>query len=72
MRKVRHYIRKKPHVAVGVPTILCFISFLTNLFAALRDGVIDSKELHGLLSTADGFEALVLFLFMLVIKEKKK
>ena len=72
MDKLLEFLRNKPHVAIGVPTILCFVTFLTNLFSALSDGVIDSNELHSLLSTADGFETVVLFAIMLVLKNKKK
>jgi len=72
MDKLRQFLKEKPHVAIGIPAILCFVTFLTNLFAALSDGVIDSNEFHSLLSTADGFEAVVLFAVMLVLKNKKK
>ncbi|QHJ76056.1 MAG: hypothetical protein [Bacteriophage sp.] len=72
MRKIKRYVRNKPHVAIGVPAVLCSITFVTNLIQALRDGVLDSAELHSLLSTADGFEAVVLFIVALVLKDKKK
>ncbi len=65
-------LRDKAHIAIGVPALLCFVSFVTNLFLALSDGVVDSNELHQLLSTADGFESVVLFIVMLVLKGKKK
>ncbi len=38
----------------------------------MKDGTIDSAELHQLLSTADGFETVVLFMVMLVLRDKKK
>lgn len=72
MDKLLEFLRNKPHVALSVPTVLCFVTFLTNLFSALTDGVIDSNEYHQLLSTADGFETVVLFAVMLVLKQKKK
>lgn len=72
MRKVKSYFKKKPHVVLSVPTILCAVTFLTNLIKALSDGNIDSNELHALLASADGFETVVLFLVMLVLKDKKK
>ena len=70
--KLIEFLRNKPHVAISVPAILCFVTFLTNLYSSLSDGVIDSNELHQLLSTADGFETVVLFAVMLVLKDKKK
>jgi hypothetical protein len=72
MRKVKNYFRKKPHMVLSVPTVLCFITFITNLIKALSDGNIDANEFHGLLASADGFEATVMFMVMLVLKNKKK
>jgi hypothetical protein len=72
MKKLIRYLKSKPHTALGLPAILCFITFITNLVMALRDGNIDSNELHQLLSTADGFEAVFLVLIMLVLNKKKK
>ena len=72
MDKLRKILKEKPHIALTVPALLCFTTFLTNLFAALSDGNIDSNELHQLLSTADGFETVVLFAVMLVLKGKRK
>lgn len=72
MDRVRKYFKNKPHVILSVPALLCFFTFLTNLIAALKDGNIDSVELHQLLSTADGFETVILFAVMLVLKDKKK
>jgi len=72
MDKLRKFLKDKPHLAISVPAVLCFTTFVTNLITALKDGNIDSTELHTLLSTADGFEAVVLFAVMLVLKDKKK
>ena len=71
MNRLRKYLKKKPHVALTVPALLCFITFLTNLVAALKDGNIDSNEFHQLLSTADGFETVVIVIMMFVLKDKK-
>lgn len=70
--KGKEFFRNKPHLALSVPTILCFITFITNLFSALKDGTIDTHELHALLASADGFETVVLFVVMLLLKGKKK
>ena len=72
MDKLRKKIKSKPHVALSVPTVLCFISFITNFIAAMKDGNLDSNELHHLLSSADGFETVVLIIIMVVLKDKKK
>ena len=72
MDKLRKYLKERPHVAISVPAVLCFLTFVTNLITALKDVNIDSAELHQLLSTADGFEAVVLFAVMLALKDKRK
>lgn len=59
-------------MVLSVPTVLCAVTFLTNLVKALSDGNIDSNELHALLASADGFETVLLFVVMLVLKDKKK
>lgn len=59
-------------MALSVPAVLCFITFITNLIKALSDGNIDTNELHALLASADGFETVLLFVVMLVLKDKKK
>ncbi len=72
MKRIREYLSNKPHVAIGIPTVLCSITFASNLIKALSDGVISDAEYHQLLSTADGFEVTILFIVMLVLKNKKK
>lgn len=72
MKRLKELLKRKPHVAICVPTLLCFFTFITNLVTALKDGNIDSNELHQLLSTADGFETVVLIIIMFVLKDKKK
>ncbi len=70
MNKVKNYFKKNPHIVLSVPTILCFITFITNLIKALSDGNIDANEFHALLASADGFA--IMFMVMLVLKNKKK
>jgi len=63
--------KDKVHLALSVPALLCFVTFITNLIAALEDGNIDSAELHQLLSSADGFETVLLVIIMFVLRSKK-
>ncbi len=72
MKKLKKYVRKKPHLILTIPTVLCFISFITNFISAIKDGHIDQNELHELLSSADGFETVVLVLIMLFIRKRNK
>lgn len=72
MDELLKLLREKLHVVVGVPAILCFVTFITNLLKALSDGNIDSNEFHTLLASADGFETVVLFIVMALLKRDKK
>jgi hypothetical protein len=72
MDELLKLIKEKPHVAVLVPAILCFVQFITNLFTALSDGHIDNNELHQLLASADGFETVFLLIIVMVLKGKQK
>lgn len=67
-----HKSKDKLHLAVGAPAVLCFITFITNFFRAIKDGNIDATEMHGLLASIDGFESVVLFAVMYVMKKKDK
>jgi len=71
MKCMKEFLKNKPHIVLSVPAILCFVTFCTNLFAALTDGKIDANELSTLLSTADGFESVVLFIVMIALRNKK-
>lgn len=71
MKKLRDYVRKNPHVAISIPAILCAMTFVTNLCRALQDGFIDQNELQQLQTTADGFEAVVLFFVTLALRNRK-
>lgn len=72
MKKLKQLLKDKPNHAIFVPAILCCVTFITNLVVSLKDGVISTHEYHQLLSLADGFEAAILFIVMLVLKDKKK
>ena len=72
MKWIKKGIKSHPHLALSVPMLLSAFSFLSNLVASLSDGVIDSTELHTLLSSADAFESVLLIVIMVALKEKKK
>lgn len=65
-------LKNNAHIAISVPAILCFITFITNLIKALSDGNIDAAEYNTLLASADGFESVILFCVMLALKKKNK
>ena len=71
MNVLREYIQSKPHHVLSVPALLCFIQFVTNLVDVFRTGVFDGRVMNQLLSSADGFETVVLCIIMLALKHKK-
>lgn len=72
MEEVINKLKFRPNLALIFPTFLCFLQFITNLTAALSDGVIDSNEFHKLMSSADGVETAILLVVMVVLRVKKK
>lgn len=72
MRRLKRKIKNNAHLALSVPAVLCALTFITNLVTALKDGKIDSNEMHQLLATADGFETVLLVVVMVVMGRKKK
>ena len=72
MNELLNKLKNNAHIAISVPAILCFFTFITNLVKALNDGNIDSSEFHTLSASADGFEAVILFVVMLALKRKNK
>ena len=72
MGNLRDYIKNNPHTVISIPAILCAIQFVMGLLGVVRTGVFDGATMNQLLSTADGFESVVLFITMLVLKGKKK
>ncbi len=68
----RKLIKEKPHLVLSVPVFLSCTSFITNLFTFMKDGIIDSNELHQLMSSVDGFETVLLAIIMFAFKKKKK
>jgi hypothetical protein len=72
MKWLREYIKNKPNHVLSVATVLCFIQFISNIFTIFRTGVFDSNTLNHLMSSADGFETVVLCVIMLALKDKNK
>lgn len=72
MKFLKEYLKKNPHVALSVPAVLCAIQFLVSLYGAIRTGVFDNSTMNQLLSTADGFESVVLFIIMIALRKKNK
>lgn len=72
MDRLRELLRDKPHLTLSVPTILFFIQFLMSLADAIRTGTFNHNTISQLLSSADGFETVMLFMIMMALKGKTK
>jgi hypothetical protein len=72
MHRVRELLKNNPHFAISIPTILCFVQFVYEIIEIVKTGKFDSTMLNQLISSANGFEAVCLFVIMLVLKDKKK
>ena len=72
MIKIRNYFRRNPNIALSITTVMCFIQFTDSLFTSYRSGIFDDNTIASLLASADGFETVILFLIMLVLKDKDK
>ena len=56
---------------VAIPTLLNCVSFTANVMIAASDGVIDSNELHQLMSVASGANVAILVVVMAYLKTRK-
>lgn len=72
IKKTKSNFYKKTHIAINISTILCFISFVTNLIQSLKDGIIDNHELHVLLSSVNCVETIILFVVGFALRDSKK
>ena len=67
---LKDIIQKKPFIALAFPTAIGSISFFYNLLESMSDGMIDSKELHNLMASADAIQTVVLVLVMYAFKKR--
>ncbi len=72
MSKIKDFIEKHAHISVSIVAVLCFVQFVSTLVFAIKRDNFDSNTTSQLLSTADGFEAVILFFIMIALKNKDK
>lgn len=72
MSWLKNHIKNRPNYALSIPAVLCFMQFLSELIDIIKTRTFDSNAITQLLSSADGFESVVLFIIMLVLKTKNK
>lgn len=66
------FVINKPIIALTMPTILGLLQFGAHVVIVLSDGHIDSQELHSLMSTASGLQAVLLAFIMVALKKGNK
>jgi hypothetical protein len=71
MEWLNNFVKKHPIVSLIIPTSIGGLSFFGNLFIALSDGTIDTNEFHQLMSSANGFQTLLLLIVMGALRIKK-
>jgi hypothetical protein len=72
MEWLKKHLKSNPQVAISLPTVMCFIQFIYDLLDIFKSGHFDNTVFAQLISSANGFEAVVLCIIMLALKEKKK
>jgi len=76
IKRLQQYINDKPKRVLSVPAVLCFLQFISNSIDVVKSCHIDACHIDNnmfmqLLSSADGFETVLLCIIMLAIKSKK-
>lgn len=64
-------VKDNHFIALIVPTLLGLVNFFVNIVIALSDGVLDTQEMHQLLSSASGAQLIMLLIVLLAMKRKK-
>lgn len=72
MDELKQFLKNKPFLAIAAPTILCFVSLVTNIIASIQDGLVSGTDLHEISSSANGFESVILILMMYAAKTINK
>ena len=72
MEWLRKLLRENANAAISVPTILCFLQFVTDVVEIIKSEDFTNAMLTQLVYSANGFETVCLFIIMLVLKDKNK
>ena len=67
-KKILGFIKENPISALALPLFASAVNFFTALIDSLKDGTIDSKELHILTASSAGVETMLIGILMLIIK----
>lgn len=64
-------IRKSPFHALLMPFFLGGFNFIVNLINTLQDANIENTDIHQLLSSTSGLQAILLIIIMAALKKRK-
>lgn len=67
MKSLKNYIRRKPHIALSIPAVMCATDFLTDFLGAAQN----VKAELDLVSSLGGIEAMALVGIMMVLRKGK-
>jgi hypothetical protein len=70
--KIKDFFKNHAHLSVSIVAVLCAVQFISTLVFAIKRDTFDSNTSSQLLSTADGFEAVVLFFIMAALNKNDK
>ena len=72
MNRLLDYLSNNAHTAISLPTVMCFVQFVYDLIDIFKSGHFDSAAFGQLVSSANGFETVVLCMIMMALKKKTK
>lgn len=72
MEKLRALLKDHPNIAISIPALLCFVQFVYEIYEIIKTRQFDANALSQLVSSANGFEAVCLFVIMLALKNRNK
>lgn len=72
MKRLRKHTKSKRRIVITATMFLCFVTFVTNLIAAVKTGNISTEAYAQLATTADGFGAMCSAIIAVVLRAKNK
>jgi hypothetical protein len=67
--KVKNWVSENFSKALGIPTVLSGLTFLTNVLQSLSDGHLSGSEMQSLISGSSGLETLILAVLMFFFRK---
>lgn len=70
LQKIKGWCEQNLFKVISVPLVVSLFNFLIGLSSALKDGIISHAETQQLMTTASGFETILLGFAMLIWGKK--